>query len=62
MPGRVQYGALLEEWRDHAWTGGRRPLKLRALLWAVTGAGACGSWGCRAATRAAAAGGETEPA
>jgi glycolate oxidase iron-sulfur subunit len=31
----VQYGALLEEWRDHLWTGRRRPLKLRALLWAV---------------------------
>jgi glycolate oxidase iron-sulfur subunit len=31
----VQYGALLEEWRDRLWTGRRRPLKLRALLWAV---------------------------
>jgi glycolate oxidase iron-sulfur subunit len=34
-PAGVQYGALLEEWRDHLWTGRRRPLKLRALLWAV---------------------------
>jgi glycolate dehydrogenase iron-sulfur subunit len=35
-PAGVQYGALLEEWRDHLWTGRRRPLKLRALLWAVS--------------------------
>jgi glycolate oxidase iron-sulfur subunit len=34
-PAGVQYGALLEEWRDHTWTGRRRPLRLRALLWAV---------------------------
>jgi glycolate oxidase iron-sulfur subunit len=34
-PAGVQYGALLEEWRDHTWTTRRRPLKLRALLWAV---------------------------
>jgi len=34
-PAGVQYGALLEEWRDHQWTGRRRPLKLRALLWLV---------------------------
>jgi glycolate oxidase iron-sulfur subunit len=34
-PAGVQYGALLEEWRDHLWRGRRRPLKLRALLWAV---------------------------
>jgi glycolate oxidase iron-sulfur subunit len=34
-PAGVQYGALLEEWRDRLWTGRRRPLKLRALLWAV---------------------------
>jgi glycolate oxidase iron-sulfur subunit len=34
-PAGVQYGALLEEWRDHLWTGRRRPLKLRAMLWAV---------------------------
>jgi glycolate oxidase iron-sulfur subunit len=34
-PAGVQYGALLEEWRDHAWTGRRRPPRLRALLWAV---------------------------
>jgi glycolate oxidase iron-sulfur subunit len=34
-PAGVQYGALLEEWRDRVWRKGRRPLKLRALLWAV---------------------------
>jgi glycolate oxidase iron-sulfur subunit len=34
-PAGVQYGALLEEWRDHTWTGRRRPLRLRAMLWAV---------------------------
>jgi glycolate oxidase iron-sulfur subunit len=34
-PAGVQYGALLEEWRDRLWRGRRRPLKLRALLWAV---------------------------
>jgi len=34
-PAGVQYGALLEEWRDRLWRKGRRPLKLRALLWAV---------------------------
>ncbi|MEA2268844.1 MAG: glycolate oxidase iron-sulfur subunit, partial [Solirubrobacteraceae bacterium] len=34
-PAGVQYGALLEEWRDHVWHGRRKPLKLRAMLWAV---------------------------
>jgi len=34
-PAGVQYGALLEEWRDRVWTGRRRSLRLRALLWAV---------------------------
>jgi len=34
-PAGVQYGALLEEWRDHLWNGRRRPLKVRPLLWAV---------------------------
>jgi glycolate oxidase iron-sulfur subunit len=34
-PAGVRYGAMLEEWRDHTWTRRRRPLKLRALLWAV---------------------------
>ena len=33
-PAGVQYGALLEEWRDHVWSG-RRSLKLRLMLWAV---------------------------
>jgi glycolate oxidase iron-sulfur subunit len=32
-PAGVQYGALLEEWRDRVWR--RRPLKLRLLLWAT---------------------------
>jgi glycolate oxidase iron-sulfur subunit len=34
-PAGVQYGELLEEWRDHLWKGRRRPLKVRPLLWAV---------------------------
>ena len=34
-PAGVQYGELLEEWRDHLWNGGRRPWQLRPLLWAV---------------------------
>jgi glycolate oxidase iron-sulfur subunit len=34
-PAGVQYGALLEEWRDHTWRRRRRPLRLRALLWAA---------------------------
>jgi glycolate oxidase iron-sulfur subunit len=34
-PAGVQYGELLEEWRDHLWNGRRRPLKVRPLLWAV---------------------------
>jgi glycolate oxidase iron-sulfur subunit len=33
-PAGVQYGALLEEWRDRVWRR-RRPLKLRLMLWAV---------------------------
>jgi glycolate oxidase iron-sulfur subunit len=32
-PAGVQYGALLEEWRDHAWTGTRKGVRLRLLLW-----------------------------
>ncbi len=35
-PAGVQYGKLLERWRAHAWAPGRRPWKLRGLLWAVT--------------------------
>ena len=31
----MRYGALLEEWRDAGWSGGRRPLRLRALLLAA---------------------------
>ena len=34
-PAGVQYGALLEEWRDHLWKGRSRPWKVRPLLWAV---------------------------
>ncbi len=34
-PAGVQYGELLEEWRDHLWRGRRRPWKLRPLIWAV---------------------------
>jgi glycolate oxidase iron-sulfur subunit len=34
-PAGVQYGALLEQWRDHLWKGRRRPWKVRPLLWAV---------------------------
>lgn len=31
-PAGVQYGTLLEEWRERLWTPERRPLRLRALL------------------------------
>jgi glycolate oxidase iron-sulfur subunit len=34
-PAGVQYGELLEEWRDHLWNGRRRPARVRPLLWAV---------------------------
>jgi glycolate oxidase iron-sulfur subunit len=34
-PAGVEYGHLLEEWRDTAWQGKRRPLVVRALLLAV---------------------------
>jgi glycolate oxidase iron-sulfur subunit len=34
-PAGVQYGALLEAWRDHLWNGRQRPWKVRPLLWAV---------------------------
>ena len=37
-PAGVQYGALLEEWRDHLWNGRKRPWKVRPLLWAVDSA------------------------
>ncbi len=37
-PAGVQYGALLEEWRDHLWNGQRRPGKVRPLMWAVDSA------------------------
>ena len=34
-PAGVQYGELVEEWRDHLWNGRRRPAQLRPLLWAA---------------------------
>ena len=34
-PAGVQYGRLLEEWRNHLWRGRRRPWRLRALTFAV---------------------------
>ena len=34
-PAGVQYGLLLEEWRDRLWTRTRRPVRLSMLLWAV---------------------------
>ena len=34
-PAGVHYGALLEEWRDHLWSGRRRPWKVRPMMWAV---------------------------
>jgi glycolate oxidase iron-sulfur subunit len=34
-PAGVQYGELLEQWRDHLWNGRRRPTRVRPLLWAV---------------------------
>jgi len=34
-PAGVHYGELLEEWRDHEWTGRRRPWKLGPLLLAT---------------------------
>jgi glycolate oxidase iron-sulfur subunit len=34
-PAGVQYGELVEEWRDHLWNGRRRPVQLWPMLWAV---------------------------
>ncbi|MFH9263949.1 (Fe-S)-binding protein [Streptomyces sp. NPDC017546] len=31
-PAGVEYGQLLEQWRDHQWKGRRRPLTARALM------------------------------
>ncbi|MFD4899372.1 (Fe-S)-binding protein [Streptomyces sp. NPDC058411] len=31
-PAGVEYGQLLEQWRDHQWQGRRRPLRARALM------------------------------
>ncbi len=38
-PAGVQYGELLEEWRDHLWNGRRRPWNVKPLLWAVNSPG-----------------------
>ena len=54
-PAGVQYGALLEQWRDHLWKGRRRPWKVRPLLWAVDSPRRVRGWGSCAGTRAAAA-------
>ena len=35
-PAGVEYGALLEEWRDHAWSGRHKGLRLRLVLWATS--------------------------
>jgi glycolate oxidase iron-sulfur subunit len=35
-PAGVEYGELVEEWRDHLWNGRRRPVPLWPMLWAVT--------------------------
>ncbi|MGI6870460.1 (Fe-S)-binding protein [Amycolatopsis sp. 3B14] len=34
-PAGVEYGNLLEQWRDHQWRGGQRPLRARLLMAAV---------------------------
>jgi glycolate oxidase iron-sulfur subunit len=34
-PAGVEYGTLLEQWRDRVWRGRRRDWRLRPLLWAV---------------------------
>lgn len=34
-PAGVQYGELLEQWRDHLWNGRQRPWKVKPLLWTV---------------------------
>ena len=39
-PAGVQYGKLLEQWRDFQWTGRRRPLAVRFLIFAAERAGA----------------------
>src|SRR5450755_2019627 len=35
-PAGVEYGELVEEWRDHLWNGRRRPVQLWPMLWALT--------------------------
>jgi glycolate oxidase iron-sulfur subunit len=44
-PAGVQYGALLEEWRDRLWQGRRRSWRLRPLLWAVNRTGRIRAFG-----------------
>ncbi|MGA2925579.1 MAG: (Fe-S)-binding protein, partial [Solirubrobacteraceae bacterium] len=34
-PAGVEYGMLLEQWRDHLWRGRRRAWQLPPLIWAV---------------------------
>lgn len=34
-PAGVQYGELLEQWRDHLWRGRRRAWRLAPLMWVV---------------------------
>ena len=38
-PAGVEYGTLLEQWRDRVWRGRRRDWRLRPLLWAVNRSG-----------------------
>ena len=40
-PAGVEYGALLEEWRDHQWRGRRRPWMARLLMAVVSRPGLC---------------------
>jgi glycolate oxidase iron-sulfur subunit len=58
-PAGVQYGALLEEWRDHLWNRRRRPWKVGPLMWAVNSSRrvrAMGIWRRHAGSRSDAPG------
>jgi len=35
VPAGVQYGELLEQWRGFQWTGRRRPMAVRFLIFAA---------------------------
>ena len=51
-PAGVQYGELLESWRDHQWRGRRRPVTGPAAdAGGVAYRVSCGRWGWCAATR-----------